>query len=150
MFPKKHEPHWWQLYVMLPVLAGLFVLEIRLGLTGTVNIAAQLGILFLVYALIQLWIRANRRALMGLDEEPGEWQFKVYEVTAAGLARAHEAAGRVESRPLLQLPEGELKGVLSTTFEMDEFEQDSAFPVGSEILQTEHILNVRQSKDIEA
>ncbi len=150
MSPKHHEPRWWQLYIMLPVIAGLFVFEIRLGLKGAVNIGAQLGILFLVYAFIQIWIRANRRALMGLDEAQGEWQFKVYEVTTADLVRVGEAASRVERRPLLQLPDGELKGVLSTTFEMDEFEQESGFPVGSQILQKEHVLNVKETKDIEA
>ena len=150
MFPKKHKPQWWQLYIMLPVLAGLFALEIKLGLKGAANIGAQLGILFLVYAFVQLWIRANRRALMDLDGERGEWQYKVYEVTTADLVRAREAASRVERRPLLQLPDGELKGVLSTTFEMDEFEQESGFPVGSQILQKEHVLNVKETKDIEA
>ncbi len=150
MFAKKHAPQWWQLYVMLPVLAGLFVLEIRLGLQGAANIGAQLGILFLVYAFIQLWIRLNRRALMDLDEERGEWQYKVYEATAADLARVRQAAERAERRPLLQLPDGELKGVLSTTFEMDELDQDSGFPVGSQILQKEHILSVKETKDVEA
>ncbi len=134
MSAKAKKPQWWQLYVMLLVFAGLFVLEIRLGLTGTLNILAQLGILFLIYAFIQLWIRANRRALMGLDEERGEWQLKIYEVTAADLARTREAAKRIESRPLFSLPEREVKGVLSTTFEIDESESSAGIPVDSEAL----------------
>ncbi len=147
---KNHKPQWWQVYIMLPILAGLFVLEIRLGLKGTANVLAQLGILFLVYGFMHLWIRANRRALMSLDEERGEWEFKVYEIGAADLVRAREAGTRLERRPARQLPQGELKGVLSTTFEMDEAEQDAAFPIRSELLRTKHILNVKESKDIEA
>jgi hypothetical protein len=150
MSSKKHKAQWWQVYVMLPVLLGLFVWEIRLGLKGTINIAAQLGILFLMFAFMQLWIRANRRALMHLDEESGEWQFKVYELSAEDLARARQAASRIERRPLVRLPESEVKGVLSTTFEMDEFGHDSAFPVGSERLPSEHVLNVKETKDIDA
>ena len=150
MSGRKKKPQWWQVYVMLPLLAGLFVLEIRLGLNGTANILAQLGILFLVYAFMHLWLRTNRRALMDMDAELGTWQFKVYEVASADLAKAREAAQHIERRPTLRIPESELKGVLSTTFEMDEFEQDTAFPVGSHILQTEHILSAKETRDVDA
>ena len=150
MSSRNHKPQWWQLYIIVLVLAGLFVLEIRLGLKGALNIAAQLGILFLAYACMQVWIRANRRALMHLDEESGEWRFKVYELNAADLARAHEAASRLERRPIVRLPQGEVKGVLSTTFEMDEFGHDTPLPVGSKMVEAKHVLNVRETKDIDA
>ncbi len=149
MSHKQHKPQWWQVYIMLPLLAGLFVLEIRLRLKGTVNILAQLGILFLVYAFMQLWIRANRRALMGLDEVSGEWLFKVYEVTPASLAGAREAAQHIERRPAPQLPGTEVKGVLDTAFEMDEYDAEAPFSMGARSLQAEQALNVKQTKDVD-
>lgn len=148
---KAKKPQWWQLYVMLPVLAALFVLEIRLGLKGAANIIAQLAILFLVYSFMQLWTRANHRALMGLDEERGEWQFKVYEITSADLARARAAAQRAEPRPLFHLPEREVKGVLSTTFEIDDSESHAGIPVDSEALYSrEARINEREQSQGES
>ena len=131
---KNKKPQWWQLYLTLPLLAGLFLLEMRLPFTSTEHIIAQLGILWLIYASVQVWIKANRRALMGLDEEPderqGEWRIRVLEFPADGLAR--EASAR--ATPLLHLPEAGLKGVLSTTFEIDDSESNAGIPVDSEAL----------------
>ena len=141
MASKKMKPSWWQLYAMLPVLVGLFLLEMRLQLTGTENTLAQLGILGLVYGFMHLWLRANRRALMGLDEEHGEWRARVYEFPPVELPNADGARRRTGARPLLQVPDAGLKGVLSTTFEMDELEADTAFPAGSDITYREEVFN---------
>ncbi len=148
MASKKHRPQWWQIYAMLPALAGAFLLEMRLRLTSTENVVAQLAIVFLVFGFIQRWIHANQRALMGLDEESGEWQFKVYEFPPA--AKPEQAGERPEEKPIFRLPESGLKGVLSTTFEMDEFEDETAFPAGSDIFYSEEIFNARDTKDSEA
>ncbi len=66
---RQNQPQWWQVFLTLPVLIGLFVLLIRMHLQEPVNTLAQLGILVLAYGFIQLWIRANRAAFMGLEEE---------------------------------------------------------------------------------
>ncbi len=121
---KATRPQWWQLYMGLPLICSLFLLEMRLHITGTEHIVLQLGILALIFVFLQAWMSGNRRALMGLDEEQGTWQLKVYELTTADLARARENATQAEKRPILQLPEGELKGVLSTTFGMDKLEDE--------------------------
>jgi hypothetical protein len=123
---RPRSPRWWQLYIMLPLLVGLYLPEMRLHLSRTEHILAQLGILALIYAYLHIWMRANRRALMGLDEELGEWRVRVYEIPSAQLlAGAHRAPG---ARRRSQLPESEIKGVLSTTFELDDSEADSALP----------------------
>ncbi len=92
---KQHQPQWWQLYLMLPVLAGLFVLEIRLHLREPVNTLAQLGILFLMYAFIQLWVRANRSALTGMEEEGVMNQTRVRWITPQLLLNSGKAVALV-------------------------------------------------------
>ena len=139
---KVKKPAWWQVYAMLPVLAAGFLLEMRLPLTNTEHILAQLGILFLIYGFLQAWLKANRRALMGLDEEHGEWRIRVYEIPPAETAHAARSAHR--QRPLIQVPETEVKGVLSTTFEMDE---EGSLPVGSEMFYSEEMFNTKETKD---
>ncbi len=109
---KVRKPQWWQLYVMIPMLLALFLPEMRLPLTSTEHILAQLGILFLIYGFVQVWLRANRRALMGLDEQQGEWQVRVYTIPPARMPAKSEA-------PLFRLPAAGLKGVLDNTFEME-------------------------------
>ena len=147
MSSRKNKPQWWQLYAMLPLLVGAFLLEMRLGLTGTANIIAQLGILFMFYGLIHVWIGANQGALMELDEEDGRWHVKVYEIPADQLPSEDEIRRRLGDRPVLQLPKAGVKGVLSTTFEMDEFEDESAFAAGDELRYSEELFNKKDTKD---
>ena len=140
MFSKKGKPQWWQLYVGVPVLVGLFIPEIWLGLPGGLNILAQLAILFSIFMFLQGWMRANRRALMGLDEQHDEWRIRVYEIPPAvemGLDRREDAGALPRSSGW------EVRGVLDTTFQMDESEEATAFPIGSEISYAEQIRNIK-------
>jgi hypothetical protein len=144
---KAKKPQWWQLYLMLPLLAGLYLPEMRLRITSTEHIIAQLGILGLIYAFLRIWMQANRRALMGIDEDQGEWRFRVYEFPAT-----ESSAGRNGTRatgPLLHLPEAGVKGMLSTTFELDEHEPGSGLPAGSEVLYSERIFSPRNSSPVQ-
>jgi hypothetical protein len=130
------------LYVGLPLLCSLFVFEIRLRLSQTDNIILQLLILGLIFGFMQAWLRANRGVLMELDENAPErrqpHEVRVCQFPAAGPAR--EAASRIVGKPLLDIPHGELKGVLSTTFEMDAQEPDSLFGARRDAPRTEDIL----------
>ena len=129
MSPTKRKPQWWQLYVGLPLLCALFVLEIQLHLSETDDVVLQLGILLLIFVFMQAWLRANRGALMEMDEHAPERQehygVRVYQLPPA--ERVTGAGIRTVRRPLLDIPHGEIKGVLSTTFEMDAEEADSVF-----------------------
>ncbi len=144
---RKQKPQWWQLYIMLPALVGLFLGEMRLGLTGAANVIAQLGILFLVFALIQAWIRANHRALMEPDEQPGEWHFKAYEIRSADLRDALDAAQRSAEPPLLQLPATELKGVLGSTFDLGRADESSGLSVESELSRADELFGAKDTTD---
>jgi hypothetical protein len=143
MSTRKNKAQWWQLYVMLAGLVVAFLLEMRLGLTGTTNIVAQLGILFLFYALIHAWMGANQTALMGLDEQDVDWHVKVYETPADQLRK------RLGERPVLKLPQAGVKGVLGTTFEIDEFETKSAFSADEDLPYSEELFNKKDTTDAE-
>jgi hypothetical protein len=126
MTSKKRHPQWWQLYIGLPLLVGLFWSEMQLPLTPTENIIAQLGILILIFGFVQLWLHANRSALMGLDEEEGKWEFRVYQIPPGSLGTFDDVEVHPMERPLLQIPAGGIKGVLSDTFEWETPEDGSS------------------------
>ncbi len=130
----RKRPAWWQLYVGLPLLCSLFVFEIDLHLDQTVNIVLQLLILGLIFAFTRAWLRANRGALMEMDEHAPERQepygVRLYQFPAAEQVTPTRVI--TVGRTLVNLPKGEIKGVLSTTFEMDAEEADSVFQVRAE------------------
>ncbi len=129
MSSEKRHPQWWQVYVMLPLLVALFLVEMRLPFTHTEHVIAQIGIMLSIYGFIHLWLRANRRALMGIDEEQGEWQIKVYEIPPAQSPALDDGRNGNSPRPMFQFPESGLKGVLSDTFELESRENTSVlFP----------------------
>lgn len=129
MSSKGRRPAWWQLYVGLPLLCSLFVFEIDLHLDQTDNIILQLLILGLIFAFMRTWLHANRGALMEMDENAPERQerygVRVYQFPPAG----HVTPARVTTvgGPLLDIPQGEIKGVLGTTFEMNAEDAESVF-----------------------
>ena len=148
MAPRKRKPQWWQLYVGLPLLCALFVLEIQLHLGETADVVLQMGILLLIFVFIQAWLRANRGALLELDENAPERQeaygVRVYQFPPA----EHVRPSRVTTvgGPLLHIPQGEIKGVLSTTFEMDAEEVDSVFQARAENPRPEDVLHLGNSR----
>ncbi len=129
MSSKGKRPAWWQLYVGLPLLSSLFVFEIDLHLDQTDNVILQLLILGLIFAFMRAWLAANRGALMEMDEEAPERQephgVRVYQFPPA--ERVTPTRVTTVREPMLDIPQGEIKGVLSTTFEMDTEEAESVF-----------------------
>ena len=124
MSSKARKPSWWQVYAMVLLLAALLLLEMRLSLTTTEHTFAQLGIVLLIYVFIHIWLRANQRALMGIDQEHREWQMRVYGIPPAEQSAADEVGRRIGQRPLFHLPKAGLKGMLGNTFEVDDFDQE--------------------------
>lgn len=118
---------WWQLYVVLPLLVGLLWLEMQIPFTPTEDIIAQLGILCLIFGFTQLWLHANRSALMHLDEQEGKRKIGVDEIPPVSLQTFDEVEEPASERPMLHIPAAGLKGVLSNTFEWEPPE-DPAVP----------------------
>ena len=123
MLPQPARPKWWQIYLTLPLLILLFVVDSRLKISTRGHQAVQIAIVLLVYGLIHLWLKANATALSGMDREQTYGRVRVIRMPVSQLPEAIH-----ENRLRFQLPESEIKGVLSDTFEMETIDALS-FPV---------------------
>ena len=112
MFSSSIRPKWWQLYLTFPLLIVLFLFEHRLKLSPRGHVVAQLGILLLVFGLIHLWLQANSAALSRMDQSQDHRTITVIRIPPSQISGS-------DKRPIFQLPDSEIKGVLSDTFEMD-------------------------------
>jgi len=119
MSSEKKHPKWWQVYVMLPLLVGLFLPEMQAALTEPEHVIAELGILALIFGFVHLWLRANRSALMNMDEEAGQWRIRVYQIPPTGPRALDDVEQRTSQPRMFQIPVSEIKGVLSDTFEWE-------------------------------
>ena len=105
------RPKWWQLYLIFPLLVVLFILEARLKISQLGHELLQLGILLFVYGLIHFWLKANAKALSNLDR---------VQVSKTPIIRVYPFLDlEKEKHPIFQLPDSEIKGILSDTFETD-------------------------------
>lgn len=101
------RPKWWQVYLTLPLLVALFVVDRQLNISTRGHQAVQIGIILLVYGFVHLWLKANASALSNLDRIQNYGTFTVIQIPDK------------DHRPMLHFPDAELKGVLSDTFELD-------------------------------
>jgi hypothetical protein len=116
------RPRWWQLYLTFPLLIALFVLDARLRISARGHQAVQIGIVLLVFGLIHLWLKANAAALSNTDR-------KHYgRITVIRFPAAPLSDSGAEEQTMFELPEPEIKGVLSDTFELDDIDVE-AFPI---------------------
>lgn len=77
------RPAWWLLYALVPLLAGLCVVEHRAPLSPGWHAGVQVGIVLFIYGLMWLWLRANRFRLLWSEQGTG---------TAERAIEAHRAA----------------------------------------------------------
>jgi hypothetical protein len=135
MKKQRTHPRWWQVYVMLPFLVGLFWPEMEARLSEAGHVILELGIVLLIFAFIQVWLRANRSALLQLEEPEDLWQSHIHVFPAAQL-RPHE---NMEEDAGSHTPAPEIKGVLSNTFEWAAAEDEaSVFGDRTAALRKEH------------
>jgi hypothetical protein len=120
MNPRTVRPKWWQVYLIVPLLITLFMLDGRLKLSQCGHQIVQLGILVFIYWLVHLWLEANAQALS--NPEHRKFHGTVI-ITRASFHRMADTGGN--RSPTLQLPDSEIKGVLSDTFEMDYIDAQS-------------------------
>jgi hypothetical protein len=111
---------------MLPVLTGLFLPEQKAALTETEHVIAEFGILFLIFGFVQLWLRANRSALMKIDPAEAGWRIRLYEIPVEQLRAFHEPEDAAAPGRTREEPPREIRGVLGDTFEWDFPEEDSS------------------------
>lgn len=119
------HPKWWQLYLIFPVLIVLFAIDNRLTISTRGHQAVQIGILLLVYGLVNLWLKANANGLSRTDQKQDHGRITVIRIPPSRLDN--------EKGPMFHLPDSEIKGVLSDTFEMDYI--DAEFHTTDEVPQ---------------
>jgi len=120
MSSQGRRPRWWQLYLLFPLLVGLFALESNLKISLPEHQLAQLGILFLVYSLVHLWLKANSKALSASDELP---------MTGVTIIQSYNSNRGKGRRPVLQLSDHEINGTLSDTFDLDYIDAEFVHPI---------------------
>ena len=108
------RPKWWQVYLTLPLLIALFILDNRLRISAREHQAVQIGIIMLVYGLVHLWLKANAAALSNMDQQKFHGTVSVTRIPLHQLPEPKN-----DKRPMFQLTSSEIKGTLSDTFEMD-------------------------------
>lgn len=108
----KRNPQWWLLYLTFPLLIVLFMADHRLKISTRGHQVVQVGIVLFVYWLIHKWLKANERALSEMDRREHSPTFRVVRLPIYSLPTEDE-------QPLIQLPDSQIKGVLSDTFEID-------------------------------
>jgi hypothetical protein len=117
------RPRWWQLYLVLPLMAALFAVDTRLKLSTRGHQVIQIGAVLLIYGLVRMWLRANARALSAMDQEQFDGRVIITRLQTYQLPSTEN-----KRRPMFQLPDSEIKGTLSQTFEMDTIDAEF-FPV---------------------
>jgi len=108
------RPKWWQLYLTFPLLIAMLLLDTRFKLSERGHQAVQIGIVLFVFWLIHLWLKANARALSNMDQRQYHGTVTVTRVPSYQLPDI-----KSDKRPMFQLHDSEIKGILSDTFEMD-------------------------------
>jgi len=108
------RPKWWQLYLTFPLLIALFAVNNRLIISTRWHEAMQSGIVLIVFGLIHLWVNANLSALSKMDQRQYHGRVTVIRIPSYQLPDTNK-----DKRPMFHLPDSEIRGVLSTTFEMD-------------------------------
>jgi len=76
MRKEENRPSWWQLYLLGLGMMGLLALGALIPMSERGHQAAAIGVVLLFCGLVEVWLRANRRALVHIDgltlvEQPG-------------------------------------------------------------------------------
>jgi hypothetical protein len=58
------RPAWWLLYALVPLLAGLCVVEHRAPLSPGWHTGVQVGMVLFIYGCVWVWLRANDSAML--------------------------------------------------------------------------------------
>jgi len=117
---------WWQLYLVIPLLIALFAVNSRLKIATRGHQAVQIVIVLIVFELVHLWLKANAKALSEMDREQYGGKVTVIRVQPHQLPATNDEN---KKRPMFQLPNSGIKGVLSDTFDMDYIDAKFISPI---------------------
>jgi hypothetical protein len=86
--------------MIVPLAAGLFWLEMKTPLSETEHRAADVGIVLLIFGLVELWLRANRLAFFREDyrkQEKSRLQSRLWGILLEEIPAQEPGASRVEA-----------------------------------------------------
>ncbi len=72
----RRKPNWWLLYLTVPLMLGLLVIEGRMPYPLVVHRIAEVVIVLLSFGLMFLWVRANEGGLIDEEIEKGRWTIR--------------------------------------------------------------------------
>ena len=98
------DPKWWQLYLAVPLLIALFMLDAQLKISTRGHQVIQIGIILFVYGLLCMWVNAKATALLRRD---GRMFIVIHFLTSANK----------ETDNVLEMSDPEVKGMFRYTYE---------------------------------
>ena len=120
------RPKWWQVYLTFPLLIALFAVDSRLKISARGHQAVQIVIVLIVFEFVHLWLKANAKALSEMDREQYYGRVTVIRIQPHQLPTMDNEN---KKRPMFHLPDSEIKGTLSDTFEMDFIDAEFVSPI---------------------
>ncbi len=70
---QKRKPNWWLLYLTVPLMLGLLIVESQMHYSLLVHRMAEFAIVLLGFGLMFLWVRANQGAMIDEEIEKEPW-----------------------------------------------------------------------------
>jgi len=122
----QNRPNWWQLYLIFPLLIALFAVDSRLKISARGHQAVKIVIVIIVFEIVHLWLKASARALSAMDQAQLSRRVKVIKIQPYQLSAMDN---EYKQRPMFHLPDSEIKGTLSDTFEMNYIGAEFASPI---------------------
>ncbi len=75
---KNRQPAWWQLFLLVPVMFGLFLLETAKPLPGVSDKIVDAGLVVLFFGAVFVWVHLNGGILEHYYiEQDGPYDFRV-------------------------------------------------------------------------
>jgi hypothetical protein len=125
--PKHRGPAWWLLYALVPLLAGLCMVEHRAALPPSGHTGVQVGIVLFIYGLVWLWLKANALRLLWSDQPTSDGK-RALEARRAAISSpgrrftprpAYVVDARARHRHRRVHPQGQGRGIRKCSLNFD-------------------------------
>lgn len=73
---QKRKPHWWLLYLTVPLVLGLLVIESQMPYPLVIHRIAEFVIVLMGFGSMLVWVRANEGGLIDEEIEKEPWTIR--------------------------------------------------------------------------
>lgn len=106
------HPKWWLLYLSIAGVLGLFWLEVKSSFSQAIHTWVEVGLVFVLYGLVMVWLNANERALFSEEQRWRKQKLFLNTMDAprtiqenlslqSGNNRSHDTGNRAERHVLI-------------------------------------------------